>query len=58
MLSEKLVKGFIDKAKADVKKELLEELGDLITEKYSALEEKIDDMLLKLEKVKPDSGWF
>jgi hypothetical protein len=41
-----------------MKKELLEELGDLMTQKFSELEEEISQLKEKLEIVKPDEGWL
>ena len=58
MIKEALVKKFIADAKAEVQKELLQELGDLITEKYSELEEEISQLKEKLEAVKPVEGWL
>lgn len=54
-ISETVVKTFIENAKAELKKELIDELGEIITGKYEELEEKITELKADLEKSQSDS---
>lgn len=50
MITEAMVKTYIEAAKAELKEQLLEELGELITSKYEDLDKK------KADKINPPDG--
>lgn len=58
MLSEAIVNKYIDKAKEQIKKELLDELGELITQKYTELEEAINELKEKSSNLEKDDSFF